>query len=370
MLLAYVDDLLQRGERLESLSDAYERIVTAWIQREETLVGDRLALRSFSERLALAIYLNREEWGGERISLEHINALAQQEGITLESWQLTGRSLLNRGAAGIYKFAHRSILDYLFTQALEIDERAYGVPWTKLMVQFVSERCLASGSIHPIIVRMPLARTRDEFANQFANAIAVFSHLCTSKDSRAPNLLHSLGANLLHQGREKPSTVALVTVSPERHDSKGRQEQYPALKFRAKEFMIFLEGEFPHVSEDPDVITADLALYPSLLNVPVRVMESYRRNPYSGMFLPSTELRKEWYTFTSDLGFARGVQHFLIVSAGDQEAEIVWKVFCALTQLGDIPFAPITAGHPALNILPQIDFRAAGFDDLDEVLDN
>jgi hypothetical protein len=115
MLLAHVEDLIRTDKPIQYPFQAYEEMVRAWLEREKGLVSDTSALRKFSGKLAVDIYLRRaDRQGMERIPGAEIEPLALQFGITgLAEWQLRGRSLLNRDAEGNYKFAHRSIMEYL-----------------------------------------------------------------------------------------------------------------------------------------------------------------------------------------------------------------------------------------------------------------
>lgn len=64
--------------------------------------------------------------------------MAKQWNIPLEDWVLSGRSLLNRDAEGNYKFAHRSIMEYLVVKGFVDDDKAYGgLLWTDQMKAFL-----------------------------------------------------------------------------------------------------------------------------------------------------------------------------------------------------------------------------------------
>jgi hypothetical protein len=53
---------------------------------------------------------------------------------SIESWKLTTRSLLNRDASGAYKFAHRSIMEFLFVKAFIGGQDACAdLEWTDMM---------------------------------------------------------------------------------------------------------------------------------------------------------------------------------------------------------------------------------------------
>jgi len=143
MLLAYVDDLIGSGKSFENSYQIYAEMVDAWLERERKKVADKEALRDFSNKLAVDLFVNREKRGGERIPYHEIEPLAREFDIKLATWQLTGRSLLNRDAEGNYKFAHRSILEFLFAQRIlaheEEDIKMPPVRWTEPVKRFLWE---------------------------------------------------------------------------------------------------------------------------------------------------------------------------------------------------------------------------------------
>ncbi len=143
MLLTYVDDLIDSEKDFESAYQIYIEMVDAWLERERQHVKDKEALRKFSSRLAVNLFANSEARGGEFIPYEEIEPFAQQFSIPLDSWDLSSRSLLNRDAEGNYKFAHRSILEFLFAQRLITNESdAMAIPirqWTDPVRSFLFE---------------------------------------------------------------------------------------------------------------------------------------------------------------------------------------------------------------------------------------
>ncbi|MBI3568552.1 MAG: hypothetical protein HY084_10185 [Gemmatimonadetes bacterium] len=144
MLLAYIDDLITGSLDLARVTDAYERIVTAWLERERAHVGNVEAMRTFSERLAVDLYLKRSQRRGEAIAAAEIAERAAEWNVPIDRWNLTGRSLLTRDAAGQFRFAHRSIMEYLFVvAALGGDAASLSADWTDQMIRFGSELLLA-----------------------------------------------------------------------------------------------------------------------------------------------------------------------------------------------------------------------------------
>ena len=139
MLLAYIPDLLKSGAKIDYAVQLYEVLVEKWLERESRWVKPK-DLRAFSERLAVDLYVNRESRRAERIPRAELSGLAQAWNIKLDDWQLSGRSLLNRDAEGNYKFAHRSIMEYLFIKRfIDGDHACYGSKWTDQMKRFILE---------------------------------------------------------------------------------------------------------------------------------------------------------------------------------------------------------------------------------------
>jgi hypothetical protein len=139
MLLAHIQDLQAKQARVRNISDVYEELLQAWVQRELTFV-DGEALIRFSEELAVDIHRNRIARGTETIPFAALQPLAARFGIPLEEWQLSGRSLLNRTSDGSRKFAHRSIMEFLVIRRfLNAPETVGRTQWTDQMKKFFWE---------------------------------------------------------------------------------------------------------------------------------------------------------------------------------------------------------------------------------------
>ena len=115
MLLSYIPELIDNLDlNIRYTFQIYEVMVTNWIKREFDSAQEQNALLEFSEQLAFDLYNKRAQRGAERISISELTDLSEKWKIELESCELTSRSLLNRDNAGNYKFAHRSIMEYLY----------------------------------------------------------------------------------------------------------------------------------------------------------------------------------------------------------------------------------------------------------------
>jgi hypothetical protein len=144
MLLALVPDLVKDRTTISEHFQLYEYMVDKWLQRESDWI-DQATLLSVSKNLAVRLYVQQQNGGMDRIMPEELAAIADLYGNDAESWKLTSRSLLNRDINGCYKFAHRSILEYLFVSAaLDGIEECFTVRWTHLMTQLLISRNVAT----------------------------------------------------------------------------------------------------------------------------------------------------------------------------------------------------------------------------------
>jgi len=160
MLLAHIDDLLLKDVRVNTGPELYEEMIKSWIDREKGFVRDGNALREFSERVAVDLFANREARGSEHIPKAELRVLAEGWGVPLDEWVISGRSLLNRDASGNYKFAHRSIMEYLFAKrALAGDPSCFTVQWTDQMLALFIQMVASSGQVNSLgfLTQMPPA---------------------------------------------------------------------------------------------------------------------------------------------------------------------------------------------------------------------
>lgn len=125
MLLNYIDDLILDEKNYEYSFEIYEKLIEKWIIRETNRVPSNrkktfsAGLSNFSKKMALKVY--ESHWLGLKeffINSTELNTVLEDNNFDLESWEATGRSLLNRNAEGGFKFAHKSILEYFL--ALEV----------------------------------------------------------------------------------------------------------------------------------------------------------------------------------------------------------------------------------------------------------
>lgn len=119
MLLSYIDDLITDFRQYEYASEIYEELVKKWIERESKRYkkAERENFKNnmftFSIDVAVDIYRNNEIQKELVIKPDKLEFIARRNGIPLENVELKSRSLLNRDTGGDYKFAHKSVLEYI-----------------------------------------------------------------------------------------------------------------------------------------------------------------------------------------------------------------------------------------------------------------
>ncbi|MEK6279604.1 MAG: hypothetical protein AABN95_04550 [Acidobacteriota bacterium] len=148
LLLSHIHTLVRQPE-ISYAFEAYDVMVKAWLEREKGFIQEEDQLERFSELLAVDLYLNRESRDGERVPREQLVGLAKEWGIPIidrqvSDYKFSTRSLLNRDADGNCKFAHRSIMEYLFvkqylTASSSNADEMRRIEWTDQMRTFYWE---------------------------------------------------------------------------------------------------------------------------------------------------------------------------------------------------------------------------------------
>lgn len=124
MLLSYIDDLLEANRDFEYAYQIYKELIKKWIDREAKRLGInkreqfKNELFKFSKDIALNIYQHRKSRNGLFVNGEDFKSFAEKHHIELAEMEMKSRSLLNRDAKGMYKFSHKSILEYFL--AIEV----------------------------------------------------------------------------------------------------------------------------------------------------------------------------------------------------------------------------------------------------------
>lgn len=148
MLLALIPDLIKTRSRVKELYDLYKFMVDQWLIRESRWISQDTLLEASK---ILAVHMYKARLGsGERISAQDLReVLAPHFQQPSDFHFLTGRSLLNRDSSGRFKFAHRSIMEYLFVrEVIDGNATCFDVPWTTFIIQlFVSWGRSADGQL-------------------------------------------------------------------------------------------------------------------------------------------------------------------------------------------------------------------------------
>ncbi|MGA9996708.1 MAG: pentapeptide repeat-containing protein [Pyrinomonadaceae bacterium] len=151
MLLLHIPDLLQAEKPVTTSWEIYQILTEKWYERELGFWKDTESIRKFSEEIAVQFYINFLRNGSDRVSQETIASIIEQQRLSsqkiddplkeIANWNATVRSLLHRDAVGNWKFAHRSIMEFLFLKKFFADDkRCHSVPWTSMMKKFIVER--------------------------------------------------------------------------------------------------------------------------------------------------------------------------------------------------------------------------------------
>ena len=125
MLMSYMDYLLEDEKVYTSSSQIFETLIEKWLERESKKwkkESDRKifidALQKFSINVALEIYNKWITDGVLHISKERAIEIASECGYDLSPDEATGKSLLTCDANLNWKFAHKSILEYLLAKEI------------------------------------------------------------------------------------------------------------------------------------------------------------------------------------------------------------------------------------------------------------
>lgn len=154
LLLTFIQELASTSEKPKYSFQVYKVIVESWLEREKN--KNRLTftpenLIRFSEEFAASLFAI----GRDRMPVAELQSMAERYGVGPLLRDVRERSLLHNDAEGNWKFAHRTIMEYLVvvaTSNLKNRPDWCGQPWTYQMLSFAREM-LVSGECK----RMPWA---------------------------------------------------------------------------------------------------------------------------------------------------------------------------------------------------------------------
>lgn len=119
LLLSYVDDLLTEKTKYDSSLQVYEVLIDKWLDRETSRqsnpVDIKAKLNKCLQTAAVRMYENFPQ-SGYYVDKEEVNGIISDMGLPGFDYQFKGRSLLNRDAQGLWKFSHKSFLEYFLAK--------------------------------------------------------------------------------------------------------------------------------------------------------------------------------------------------------------------------------------------------------------
>ena len=135
MLLEYLPELVKNREWSNELYDLYSLLVDGWLDREKNWIDSEKLLKASFEIAYNFTCVEKID----RLSKNRIQNIVEKALGLSPSWKhLSTRSLLNCDSKGRYKFAHRSILEYLLVRmAIEGDYRSLDAKWTPFMKELL-----------------------------------------------------------------------------------------------------------------------------------------------------------------------------------------------------------------------------------------
>lgn len=135
-LLALLPDLLKKSRQITELFNVYALMVSAWLEREREWITPQ-TLAEFSKNLAVDVHARRALRQAEQVNLNGLRQIAKDHQGTIDGAHLTARSLLKRDSEGNLNFAHPTVMEFFFVNALiDGDDRCKEIEWTQGMRSF------------------------------------------------------------------------------------------------------------------------------------------------------------------------------------------------------------------------------------------
>jgi WD40 repeat protein len=127
LLLTYIQDIASSSKEMKYSFQAYRIIVDKWLKREKDKKLSAMSPKSllrFSEDFAVSIFTA----GLDRVPQAQLQEMAERYGVELVPCEVRERSLLHNDALGNWKFAHRSIMEFLLVNVASRGENR--TPWS------------------------------------------------------------------------------------------------------------------------------------------------------------------------------------------------------------------------------------------------
>ena len=151
MMLSYIDLLVGNTRDLNSDYAIYETLIEEWLKREADKRKYREAdrkvfienLRKVSEQTAIALWQVRLAENRAHLTKSEAVAIAEQNDIPLRPEEVTGQSLLTCDGLGNWKFAHKSVWEFLLAKRIFSDTafaRTFHFTGMDMVKQFVGQK--------------------------------------------------------------------------------------------------------------------------------------------------------------------------------------------------------------------------------------
>lgn len=139
LLLNHLQEVLQPDTGIQSLTFVYEKIIAAWINREPHW-NDKSQLDRFARMFAVDLYTGQKDRGMEAMDQNDLAHRADTWKIPFYPMDGSIRSLITQSQTHVFKFAHRSFMEYIFIkQLISGDKACYSIPLTHQMGRFLLE---------------------------------------------------------------------------------------------------------------------------------------------------------------------------------------------------------------------------------------
>lgn len=119
LLLSYVDDLLTENVKYDTPLRVYEVLIDKWLERETSRQKEpadiKAKLNRFLQVAAVKMHENFHQTGC-CVNNDEVDKIIDDLGLSKSDYQFKGRSLLNRDAQGLWKFSHKSFLEFFLAK--------------------------------------------------------------------------------------------------------------------------------------------------------------------------------------------------------------------------------------------------------------
>lgn len=149
MLLDFIEDIIDSNKDFNYTYNIYEALIDSWLERETFNVSANKKftykndLLKFSTEISKKIYSHRKQLGYTINQIE-FEEIARKNNLDLTSFEMKVRSLLNRNPEGVYKFSHKSILEFFLAKEIYKDwsfKKLFDEEGMDMTMNFYNELC-------------------------------------------------------------------------------------------------------------------------------------------------------------------------------------------------------------------------------------